>query len=138
MTIEVVASPGNAEREAILRILSAHNDAAVGPTGRRQVAIVVRDAAGTITGGLWGKIGYRWLFVEFLAVVPDHQGQGIGRDLMRRAEALAREADCIGMWLDTFSFQARGFYEKLGFAVFGNIGDFPPGETRFFLSKRID
>jgi GNAT superfamily N-acetyltransferase len=138
MSVEVVATPGEAEREAILRILSAHNDAAVGPTGRRQVAIVVRDDADTVTGGLWGKIGYRWLFVEFLAVSPALKGQGIGRDLMQRAEALAREAGCIGIWLDTFSFQARGFYEKLGFAHFGTIEDFPPGHERFFLSKRID
>jgi GNAT superfamily N-acetyltransferase len=138
VTIEVVASPGEVEREAILRILSAHNDASVGPTERRQVAIVLRDAAGTITGGLYGKIGYRWLFVEFLAIAPEHKGQGIGRDLMQQAETLARDAGCIGMWLDTFSFQARGFYEKLGFAQFGTIDDFPPGHARFFLSKRID
>ena len=138
MTVEVVANPGEGEREAILRILVAHNDAAVGLTERRQVAIVVRDERQTITGGLWGKIGYRWLFVEFLAVSPELKGQGIGRDLMRRAEELAREAGCIGIWLDTFSFQARGFYEKLGFGHFGTIGDFPPGHSRFFLSKRID
>ncbi|KQM33140.1 GNAT family N-acetyltransferase [Sphingomonas sp. Leaf10] len=138
MTVEVVANPGEGEREAILRILSAHNDAAVGSTERRQVAIVVREETGTITGGLWGKIGYRWLFVEFLAVSPERKRQGIGRDLMQRAEALAREAGCIGIWLDTFSFQARGFYEKLGFAHFGTIDDFPPGHSRFFLSKRID
>jgi len=138
VTVEVVASPGEAEREAILRILVAHNDAAVGPTERQQVATVVRDDAGAITGGLWGKIGYRWLFVEFLAVSPDHKGQGIGRELMQRAETLAGEAGCIGIWLDTFSFQARGFYEKLGFKHFGTIDDFPPDHARFFLSKRID
>ncbi len=138
MTVEVVAAPGEGERDAILRVLVAHNDAAVGPTARRQVAIVLRDDAGTVIGGLWGKIGYRWLFVEYLAVPLSHKGRGIGRDLMQRAEAEARDAGCIGIWLDTFSFQARGFYEKLGFAVFGDIPDFPPGETRFFLSKRID
>ena len=138
MTIELVASPGEAERDAILRILSAYNAATVGPTERQQVALVVRDAAGAITGGLWGKIGYRWLFVEFLAIAPEHKGRGTGRDLMQRAEALARDAGCIGIWLDTFSFQARGFYEKLGFGHFGTIDDFPPGHARFFLSKRID
>ncbi|MEH3041656.1 MAG: GNAT family N-acetyltransferase [Sphingomonas paucimobilis] len=104
MTIEVVASPSEAERDAILRVLIAYNEAAVGPTERQQVAIVVRDDAEGITGGLWGKIGYRWLFVEFLAIAPEHKGQGIGRDLMQRAEAMAREAGCIGIWLDTFSF----------------------------------
>ncbi len=138
MTIEVVSAPGDAERDAILAALVAHNDAAVGPTERRQVAIVVRDDDGAIVGGLWGMIGYRWLFVQYLALPPAMRGQGVGRDLMLRAEAAARAAGCIGIWLDTFSFQARGFYERLGFGVVGHIGDFPPGETRFFLSKRID
>jgi len=138
VTIEVVATPGEADRDAILAPLIAHNDAAVGATDRRPLAIVVRDDAGAIVGGLWGRIGYRWLFVEYLALPPAMQGQGIGRTLMLRAEAEARGAGCIGIWLDTFSFQARGFYEKLGFAAFGEIADFPPGERRFFLSKRID
>ncbi len=138
MTIEVVATPGEAEREAILGLLVAHNDAAVGPTDRRQVAIVVRAADGAVAGGLWGMIGYRWLFVQYLAIPPDMRGRGVGRELMLRAEAVARDAGCIGIWLDTFSFQARGFYEKLGFAHFGTIDDFPPGHSRFFLSKRID
>lgn len=138
MTIKVVAAPGEADRDAILAPLIAHNDAAVGATDRRPVAIVVRDDSGAIVGGLWGRIGYRWLFVEYLALPPAMQGQGIGRTLMLRAEAEARAAGCIGIWLDTFSFQARGFYEKLGFAAFGEIVDFPPGERRFFLSKRID
>lgn len=138
MTIEVVASPGEDERLAILAALVAHNDASVGPTERRQVAIVVRDAAGAITGGLWGMIGYRWLFIQYLALPPESRGQGLGRRLMEQAEAEARAAGCIGIWLDTFSFQARGFYEKLGYGVFGQIDDFPPGHSRFFLTKRID
>ncbi|KQM64016.1 MULTISPECIES: GNAT family N-acetyltransferase [unclassified Sphingomonas] len=138
MTIEVVASPGEDDRLAILAALVDHNDAAVGRTHRRQVAIVVRDDAGAIIGGLWGMIGYRWLFVQYLALPEAVRGQGIGRRLMEQAEAEARADDCIGIWLDTFSFQARGFYEKLAFAHFGTIDDFPPGHARFFLSKRID
>ena len=138
MTIEVVESPGEAERLAILATLTAHNDAAVGPTDRRQVAIVLRDDAGAIVGGLWGMIAFGWLFVQYLAVPPQMQGQGRGRDLMLQGEALARDAGCVGIWLDTFSFQARGFYEKLGFVQFGTIPDYPPGHSRFFLSKRID
>ncbi|MGC6728099.1 hypothetical protein ACP0GO_26835, partial [Escherichia coli] len=42
------------------------------------------------------------------------------------------------MWLDTYSFQARGFYEKLGYTVFGTIDDFPPGHQRFFGRKRLE
>ena len=56
---------------------------------------------------------------------------------MRTAEEVARERGCAGIWLDTFSFQARGFYEKLGYTVFGRIDDYPPGQSRFWLRKHL-
>jgi RimJ/RimL family protein N-acetyltransferase len=57
---------------------------------------------------------------------------------MHRAEDIARAHGCIGLWLDTYEFQARGFYEKLGFTLFGTLDDHPVGRKRFFLQKRID
>jgi ribosomal protein S18 acetylase RimI-like enzyme len=54
---------------------------------------------------------------------------------MNEAEAEAIHRGCRGAWLDTFSFQARGFYERLGYSIFGTIENFPPGHRRFFLKK---
>ena len=136
--IDRISTPGDAELEAILAPLAAHNDAAAGPTERHKVALVLRGDAGTAIGGLWAEASYRWLFVKYLALPPEARGKGQGRALMLAAEDEARRLGCVGIWLDTFSFQARGFYEKLGFAHFGTIDDFPPGHARFFLSKRID
>jgi GNAT superfamily N-acetyltransferase len=135
--IEVVAVPGDTERDAILAPLVAFNDAAVGPTERHPVAIVIRSDDGAIAGGLWGMASYHWLFVQYLVVPASMRGHGHGSALMLAAEFEARRLDCVGLWLDTFSFQARGFYEKLGYRCFGQIEDYPPGEARFFLSKRI-
>jgi GNAT superfamily N-acetyltransferase len=56
---------------------------------------------------------------------------------MARAETWSRERGLAGMWLDTFAFQARPFYEKLGFSVFGEIENHPRGSSRFFLQKRF-
>ena len=135
---EIVSDPTDAIRDAILAPLVAHNESMVGPTERHTVAIVLRDDGGAIVGGLWGLTGFRWLFVQYLAVPPALKGEGRGRALMLAAEDEARRLGCTGLWLDTFSFQARGFYEKLGYDVIGQIDDFPPGEARFFLRKRID
>ena len=55
--------------------------------------------------------------------------------LLHRAEAEARARACIGAWLDTFSAEAKRFYVKNSYRVFGEIADYPPGNTRFFLSK---
>jgi hypothetical protein len=57
---------------------------------------------------------------------------------MAEAEVFARQRGLLGVWLDTFSFQARPFYEKLGFSVFGTLHDHPAGGARYFMQKRFD
>ena len=39
--------------------------------------------------------------------------------------------------LKTFSFQARGFYEKNGYRVTGVIEEYPPGESFFWMVKEL-
>ncbi len=73
---------------------------------------LVNDDDGKAVGGLYGRTLYDWMFVEFLAIPKEMRGQDIGTALMNQAEDLARAHGCIGIWLDTFTFQARGFYEK--------------------------
>ena len=71
-------------------------------------------------------------------IANDLQGRGVGRTLMQRAEAYARRKGCAIMHLDTLSFQARGFYEKLGYTVYGTITGFPNGSERYYLVKYLD
>jgi GNAT superfamily N-acetyltransferase len=92
---------------------------------------------GATDGGLTARIGFGWMFVELLFVPERLRGQGVGRQLMEQAEVVARQHDCTGIWLDTFSFQAPGFYAKLGYAVFGEIANYPPGHSRYFLHKHL-
>ncbi|WP_332698988.1 GNAT family N-acetyltransferase [Devosia sp.] len=93
--------------------------------------------SGETDGGLTGRITFGWLFVELLFVPERLRGQGIGRQLMEQAEVVARQHGCVGIWLDTFTFQAPGFYEKLGYSTFGEIANYPPGSSRFFLRKHL-
>jgi GNAT superfamily N-acetyltransferase len=138
--IERVPEPGPHHVEAISAPLSRFNDARIGGDGDwpdGALALALRDADGGIDGGLWGRSYYHWLFVDLL-VVPDRlRGQGIGADLLARAEAEARARGCIGVWLDTFSFQAPAFYPRHGYAMFGEITDYPAPHRRLFFSKRL-
>ena len=70
-----------------------------------------------------------------VGVDPSLRGQGAGRALMAHAEAHAVAEGCHSAWLDTF--QARGFYEAFGYQVFGTLEDYPPGQRRSFLRKRL-
>lgn len=102
------------------------------------IGLVLKDpVTGATDGGLTARISFGWMFVELLFVPERLRGQGVGRQLMEQAEAVARERGCSGIWLDTFSFQAPGFYSKLGYAVFGEISNYPPGSSRFFLQKHL-
>jgi GNAT superfamily N-acetyltransferase len=137
MQIVLDAAPTEADRKAIQDALVAFNRSKTTLRDYRDVAVLIRDDAGTTIGGLSGYTSYRWMFIELLFVPESLRGQDIGTQLMAQAEAHARSLGLVGIWLDTFSFQARPFYEKLGYSVFGTIEDYPPGGARYFLSKTL-
>lgn len=119
--------------------LVAFNDAAAGPHNSRPLTLSVRRAGeGAVAGGLLGRTQFGWLFVALLHLPEDLRGQGLGAELLRLAEDEAPARGRVGANLDTYSFQASGFYKKQGYAVFGALPDRPPGHARFFLSKRLD
>jgi GNAT superfamily N-acetyltransferase len=88
-------------------------------------------------GGLLGEINHGWLFVSALWVDEDCRRVGIGTALMRAAEEQAGSSGCTGVFLDTYSFQARPFYERLRYTVFGVLRDCPIGEQRYYMSKQL-
>ncbi len=137
-SLSLSVSPGAAEEAAIRAALREANAAAGHPHDTRPLAVPLRDASGAVIGGLWGRTGWSWLYVENLAVPAALRGAGWGARLLATAEAEARTRGCVGARLDTYTFQARGFYEKQGYRVVGEIPDCPPGETRYTMIKRLD
>jgi GNAT superfamily N-acetyltransferase len=137
--IEVDESPDPGLRDAIVQPLRAFNESRIGPVKPELLAIVLRDPeGGAVTGGLWGASVVGWLYVDLLVVPEGFRGQGLGSELLRKAETIARKRGCIGMWLHTGSFQAPAFYEKRGFQAFGTVPDYPPGHATIFYLKRLD
>jgi GNAT superfamily N-acetyltransferase len=130
--------PSLVQRQVVFDLLEAFNQSKTGPELEVPLALLVHDEdAGTVIGGLWGLTYYGWLFIELL-FVPEHlRGQGLGRQLLNEAEAEAIRRGCHGAWLETFTFQAPEFYRKLGYQSFGVIRDYPAGQHRIFMCKRI-
>ena len=140
MDVDLVLSenPTEAERAAVLKRLVAYNESRVGVFNGNPFAVLLRGRAdGANLGGLCARELYGWLFVEYLVVPDELRGRGLGSALMRRAEAAARRRGCVGIWLTTFEFQARPFYEKLGYEMFGTLDDNPPGMQHAFMRKRL-
>ncbi len=101
------------------------------------LAVLLRDDAGTMLGGLLGHTSGGWLIVDVLWLPAELRGGGLGARLMADGEAEARRRGCIGVHLNTGSFQAPGFYERLGYEVCGVIDDFPRRHKRITFSKRL-
>jgi GNAT superfamily N-acetyltransferase len=121
----------------VLRGLREFNEVRLGPADEQPVRIVVRDGDGRIVGGLLGHTRWSWLYVGTLWVEDSVRGQGWGTKLMNAAEELARSRGCTHVSLDTFEYQARPFYEKLGYKLFGTLEDYPPGYRQFYLTKKL-
>lgn len=135
--IEIAESPDDSLRAQIAAPLLAFNTALAGPSAHRALALVLRADDGRVVGGLWGATAHRWLYTQMLVVPEAARGQGLGARLMQQAEGVARARGCLGAWVDT-QFGARRFYEHLGYTVFGELPDYPPGFSRTFLFKRLD
>jgi GNAT superfamily N-acetyltransferase len=101
------------------------------------LAFVARDEAGEVAGGLLGATMWGWLTVDALWVAPAARGAGLGGRLLAAAEAAALGRGCAHSRLDTFDFQARDFYERRGYAVYGQLADFPPGHVQHHLRKAL-
>ena len=99
--------------------------------------VLIRDARGELVGGLVGSTYWGWLEVERLWIRENLRGRGYGSRLLVMAEAEARRRGCTRVHLTTFSFQARSFYERLGYRVVGQLDDYPPGGSYLWLRKDL-
>lgn len=135
LAIDPVATP--AETAAVARGLLLFNEARLGAAKEQPVTLVVRDTEGEVVGGLLGTTRWRWLYVAKLWVAESQRGTGLGSRLMLRAEEIARERGCLAAALDTFEFQARPFYERLGYTLYGTLEGYPPGFRQYYLSKQL-
>jgi ribosomal protein S18 acetylase RimI-like enzyme len=99
--------------------------------------LFARDSAGKVQGGVRGQTYWSWCSIDVLAVAEPYRRQGIGSRLLMKSEEIARARGCVGIRLDTASFQAPDFYSRHGYTEFGRIEDYPPGHARLWFMKRF-
>jgi GNAT superfamily N-acetyltransferase len=117
--------------------INAYNIAVTQIDDWRALAIFVRDDAGHLLAGISGGTWAGYLEVKDLWVREDQRGQGLGRRLLLAAEQEARSRGCQQVLLDTHDFQAPGFYQRLGYVVFGAFEGIGGRHTRYYLSKKL-
>ncbi|KRA51476.1 GNAT family N-acetyltransferase [Devosia sp. Root635] len=135
LTLAATAAPTADELATIGDNLTHFNEADVGPADRQPLAVLLRDDAGPILGGLSGYTAWGWLYIQWLWLSEAQRGQGWSTRLLTAAEAEARHRACHGAYIDTFNPVALKVYQRAGYTPFGSLPDFPKGRTRTFLQK---
>ncbi|HAT5918573.1 TPA: GNAT family N-acetyltransferase [Legionella pneumophila] len=100
-------------------------------------SIYVKDNDGHIIGGSIVYVHKNSIYVDVLWVSEEYRGMGIGAELLRSIEAEAIKRGISESTLDTFSFQAEGFYLKQGYKHLGTIKNYLVGHDRIFLRKKL-
>lgn len=129
-----ITACSQAERQEILDGLLAYNDQFIPPREdlSRQIRVDGRCVAGVIAHSRGDCAA-----VEILWVDPAFRGRGLGRALLERVEAEGRARGAARLVLDTFSFQAPRFYEKLGYRRFGQVEPYVNGYGRYYYVKTL-
>lgn len=123
---------------AIENAINQFNMARTGDHNYRPVRIFLRDENGTLQGGLVADLWGGWMYVAYLWVADSLRRQGYGKRLLEAAEGEARTFGCHNAFVETYSFQARPFYEQCGYRVIATLNDHPPGHQYYVLIKRLD
>ncbi|PPD14110.1 MAG: GNAT family N-acetyltransferase [Methylobacterium sp.] len=135
--VSVQLDPNHDEvTKAVREGLVAYNKAEAGDGNWHPVTISVRDGD-AILGGAVARFFHGWIYVDLLWISEELRGQDIGSRVMDELEAYARSLGGRGIHLTTYSWQARPFYEKRGFRVFGEISPYPEGHSCYWLSKTL-
>lgn len=135
-----LSSEADARPEDITSIENAIDEFNMQYTGDRNyrpVRIFLRDEANQLCGGITADLWGGWMHINYFWMVETLRGQGYGTSLIEAAENEARAHGCHHAFVETFSFQARPFYERLGYEVIATLDDYPAGEQQFILKKSL-
>ncbi|ABV87594.1 GNAT family N-acetyltransferase [Shewanella pealeana] len=141
MNIEVTTSPNKKDLETISKGIQSYNqkyisdDVVFEPDTK--FAAFAKDENGKVVGGIRAVAFWNYCILELLWLSDETRGQGVGSKLMDAAENFAKEKGFGYMRTETLSFQAKPFYEKRGYKVFGELPDYPKGHVTYCLVKEL-
>jgi len=135
--ITVEPQPSGEDIAALGAGLTEHALATTKTAGFEPIGVFARTDDATIVGGIAAFINWSWLHVTLVWVAAPLRGTGLGHRLLTAIEEVGVRRGCAHAHLDTFSYQARPFYERHGYALFATLDDYPAGQQRFFMRKAL-
>lgn len=137
VTLDMDENPSAEDLRQVVDGVRTYNQGIVGNGPPRAVACFLRDDEGQIVGGAHGELWGRSVHIAAMWVDESQRGKGHGSALLTAVEECAAKHGATLAYLETTSFQARPFYESLGYCVFGELVGIDEGCTLFFLQKEL-
>ena len=137
LIITYVDKPEEAAWGIIGQGVHEYNLKQAGEMDFHRICYVLQSPEGQVLGGVIGELYWDWFYLDLMWIQEDQRGKGYGKQLLSAIEEDAKKKGAKHVFLDTFSFQAPGFYQKYGYQVFGELPDFPPGNQRYYLTKEL-
>ena len=137
----IIEKSNNNEEELIIENLVRYNLTKV-PKSQKEPFIsinrVIKDDEGKIIAGINSRM-YCWkcLYIDSLWVDSDFRKQGLGNILINEVEKIEDDNGCRLIHLDTFDFQAKDFYLKHGYEIFGVLDECPENHKRYYMKKMV-
>lgn len=138
MKVEVINDEDTAVFDALVDGVREHKYENMGREETKPLSVIARDEDDKLIGGVSGRMIYKNFLIGVVWVDKEARGTGLGRSLMELAEVEAKKLGCLVAQVDTLSFQAPVFYEKLGFETVGVVPGFPGSPERYFLLKKYE
>lgn len=135
-----IAEPDGLDQQAIEWLqhrLRVYNTEKPGGNDFRPLHLFLRDETGALQGGVLAWTLWSWMHIDALWIEEPLRGRGAGRRLLFEAERRAIQRGCTLVEVDSFCFQSPGFYEHLGYTVFGKLENISGRFTRYYLQKKL-
>jgi GNAT superfamily N-acetyltransferase len=137
MKVALEDDTGDEVLSGLMAGMRAFNAAAVPGLKSHKITAAIRDDAGKIRGGVIGRLSGDSVYMEVVWNDESVRGTGLGREMMRLVEEESRRLGATEAWLYTMSFQARPFYEKLGYRLFAELPWLQGKHARHFMRKDL-
>lgn len=121
----------------LLAGLRQYNHSQLWANEKKPIASMLRHIDGRIVGGVFGYVSWGWCLIELLWIDEPYRGHDLATTMMKKIEQYAIGEGISRFKLETGSFQALGFYKKLGYEVYAELDDYPIGETNYYMRKLL-
>ncbi|MEY0876607.1 GNAT family N-acetyltransferase [Providencia manganoxydans] len=136
MTLRITTSPSEAEIEQIYQSLLTYNLQFFNEDIHSPLAVFY-EREGKILGGITGSKLDNWLRIKYLWLDESLRKQGIGTQLIQAMEDKAKQLGAKYAEVDTFSFQAKPFYEKQGYQIISTLIEYPVQHEKYYFMKKL-